>query len=55
MELVNTIKSLLHNADNPKDLHFGIVSQHFPKKHPNLDFVRNLKYHQMTFTDAKVS
>jgi len=52
-ELVKTIKNLLHNAENPSELHFGIVSQHFPTKHPDLSFVKNLSYNKMTFTEAK--
>jgi hypothetical protein len=52
-ELVKTIKHLLHNAENPKDIHIGVVSQHFPSKHPDLSFVKNLTYHKMSFVDAK--
>jgi hypothetical protein len=52
-ELVKTIKSLLHNATKPQELHFGVVSQHFNKKHPDLSFVKNLKYHKMLFTHAR--
>lgn len=52
-ELTRTIKNLLNNATKPQDIHFGIVSQDFKQKHPDLSFVNNLKYHKMLFTQAK--
>jgi hypothetical protein len=52
-ELVPTIKSLIDNADNPKDLDFAVVSQDNKNKHPDLSFVQNLSYLKMDFRDAK--
>ena len=52
-ELVPTIKSVLENAENPDDLHFGVVSQDLEKSHPNLSFVRNLSYIKIDFTESR--
>jgi hypothetical protein len=53
-ELVPTIKSIIDNADNPEQLHFGVVSQDENKKHPNLEpIVDNLSYLKMDFREAR--
>jgi len=53
-ELVPTIKSIISNADNPSNLHFGVVSQDENRKHPNLDdIVDNLSYLKMDFRQAR--
>lgn len=52
-ELISTIKSLLHNADHPKNINLGVISQHLPNKHPDLSFVKNLQYKKIVYTEAK--
>lgn len=53
-ELVPTIKSIIKNADNPRELHFGVVSQDENKRHPDLEsIVDNLSYLKIDFRDAK--
>lgn len=52
-ELVKTLESLVANADNPQDLVVAVLSQDLKGKHPNLDFVPNLKYDQMHSQHAK--
>ncbi len=52
-ELVPTIKSIIEKADNPKSIHFGVVSQDINKNHPDLSFVENLSYLKMDFREAK--
>lgn len=52
-ELLPTIKSLINNADDPNDLHIGVVSQDENKKHPDLSFVENLSYLKMDFREAR--
>lgn len=52
-ELLATIKSILENADNPNDLHFGVVSQDLDKNHPNLSFIKNLSYIKMDFRESR--
>ena len=46
-ELIPTIKSLLSNADNPDQIHLGVVSQDM--EHPDLSFVENISYTKMYF------
>lgn len=54
-ELSKTVKSLYENADNPKELVFGIVSQDVTNKHPNFDWLpdKQLRMHKMHAKDAK--
>jgi hypothetical protein len=53
-ELVPTIKSIINNADNSEELHFGVVSQDENKRHPDLEpIVDNLSYLKMDFRQAK--
>lgn len=53
-DLINTVKSLIDNADNPKDLVFGIVNQEQKGKH--IDFSRlgdQVRVVNMHYKDAK--
>lgn len=52
-ELLPTVQSIISNAENPDDLHFGIVSQDINKNHPDLSFVENLSYLKMDFRQAR--
>lgn len=52
-ELIKTVKSLIDNADRPKDLHFGIVDQDQKGRWAKLDFVPNLKHTKIHFKDAR--
>lgn len=52
-ELLPTIKSILENAENPEDIHFGVVSQDLENNHPNLSFIKNLSYLKMDFRKAR--
>jgi hypothetical protein len=54
-ELTKTVRSLWGNADNPKDLVFGIVSQDMRGKHPKFDFLpsNQLRMIEMHAKDAK--
>lgn len=52
-ELLPTIKSILENADDPSDLHFGVVSQDINKNHPDLSFIKQLSYLKMDFMEAR--
>lgn len=52
-ELAKTVRSLIDNADNPDDLHFGIVDQEMRGRWADLDFVKNLKHKKVHFKDAK--
>lgn len=53
-ELPKTVKSLYDNADSPKDLMFGIVSQDNPKKHKRVDWLgKQVKFIEMHFKDAQ--
>jgi GT2 family glycosyltransferase len=40
-ELLETINSLIENASNPDDLHFGIIVQDFEEKIPDLSKIKN--------------
>ena len=52
-ELVPTINSLLSQADNPQDIHFGIVSQDLNKSHPDLSFLKNKNYLKFNYKDSR--
>lgn len=53
-ELIKTIRSLYDNADNPKELVFGIVSQDLRGKHPKLDWLGDqARVCEMHARDAK--
>lgn len=52
-ELLPTVNSIINNADNINDIHFGIVSQDLKNKHPDLSFIKNLSYLKMDFREAK--
>ena len=52
-QLMPTIRSLIDNADNPRDLHFGIVSQDLSGKHPKLKGWDNTKVIEVHARDAK--
>lgn len=52
-ELPKTIKSLIDNADNPHQLHFGVVDQDQRGRWADLSFVPNLKHTKIHFKDAK--
>lgn len=52
-QLVPTIKSLIDNADNPNDLHFGIVEQERRGKWVDLSFVKNVKHKKVEHKHAK--
>ena len=52
-ELVNTIKSIIDNADRPQDLFFGVVDQDQRNKWADLSFVPNLKHLKIHFKNAK--
>lgn len=52
-ELLPTVNSIISNADNINDIHFGIVSQDLKNKHPDLSFIKNLSYLKMDFREAK--
>jgi hypothetical protein len=52
-ELVPTIKSLLKNADKPREISLGVVSQDIASDHPDLSFVKKLSYLKMDFRDAR--
>jgi len=41
-ELERTIRSALENAENPQDLHFGVMLQEFERFAPDLSWVPNL-------------
>lgn len=47
-ELKRTIMSAIDNADNPKELFFGLVIQEFQKKMPNLEDIPNVKIFAMS-------
>jgi hypothetical protein len=51
-ELVRTLKSMLDNAKHPENLYTTVVVQDRKAEFPNLDFVPNISYIQMDFTDA---
>jgi hypothetical protein len=54
-ELPKTISSLFHNADNPEELYFGIVSQDLRGRHPEFSFIeeKNIKQLNMHAKEAK--
>jgi len=52
-ELLPTVKSILQNANRPEEINFGIVSQDLDKDHPDLSFIKNLKYLKIDFREAK--
>lgn len=52
-ELENTIHSAIDKANNPEDLHFGVVLQCTRREMPNLEFVKNLSVLTMHPKDAK--
>lgn len=51
-ELPRTLKSMLDNAKNPENLFPTVVCQDKKTDFPNLDFVPNISYIQMDYTDA---
>lgn len=52
-ELPKTIESLISNASNPAALRIVILSQDFPKKHPDLSKYKNVEMIKINYTDAK--
>jgi hypothetical protein len=52
-QLIPTINSLIDNADNPDNLHFGVVDQDERNKWADLSFVKNIKHLKIHFKDAK--
>lgn len=46
-QLVPTIKNLLFYADNPDQIHVGVISQ--DREHPDLSFVEKISYTKMNF------
>ena len=52
-ELPKTLRNMVEQARYPNDVNFCVLSQDYPKKHPDLDFVPNLNYMKMNFRDAK--
>lgn len=52
-ELFRTIKSAIDNADNPKDLYFGVVIQDHQRDLPDLSWVNNLSLITMHPKEAK--
>ncbi len=52
-DLSNTIQSLYYNADNPDQLHFGIVNQEARGKHLNFEWIPNSKTTNIHYKDAK--
>lgn len=50
-ELLPTIKDLYEKADNPQEIHFGVVSQDID--HPDLSFIQYLLYTKMDFREAR--
>jgi hypothetical protein len=52
-ELTKTLENLINSARYPKDLNISVLSQDYPKRHPDLSFVPNLNYLQMNFREAK--
>lgn len=53
LELSKTIRNMIDNADNPDDLHFGVVDQDKRNRWANLDFVKHLKHQKINYVDAK--
>lgn len=53
LELEKTIHSLINNADYPNELYFGIVTQDQNSRHPEFEYVKNLKHIKMHFSEAK--
>ena len=52
-QLKPTILSLLENADNPDDLHFGIVEQERRRHWLDLSFLKHVKHEKILHKDAK--
>lgn len=53
IELPNTVKSLMDNADNPEELFFGIVDQDQRNKWADLSFVPNIDHIKIHFKEAR--
>lgn len=51
-QLSKTVDSLISNADNPQDLHLGIISQDVSGRHPNFDHIANVKQTNVHARDA---
>lgn len=52
-ELSKTIKNIIENADNPEELHFGVVDQDERNKWADLSFVKNINHVKIHFKEAK--
>jgi hypothetical protein len=52
-QLIKTLQSALKNAKYPNDLDFSVLTQDHPKKHPDLEFVPNIKHLTMNYKDAR--
>jgi hypothetical protein len=52
-ELLKTLKSLVENSRYPNDLNFCVLTQEYPNRQPDLDFLPNINHLQMNFKDAK--
>ena len=52
-ELLKTLHSAVENAKYPNDINFCVLTQDYPNRQPNLDFLLNVNHLQMNFKDAK--
>ena len=52
-ELPKTIDSLISNASNPDALRIVVLSQDYPKKHPDFSKYRNVEMIKMNYVDAR--
>lgn len=52
-ELPKTIRNMIDNADNPDQLHFGVVDQDARNKWADLSFVKHINHVKILHKDAK--
>jgi hypothetical protein len=53
LELPKTLKDMINKSSGENELHFSVVSQDIPSKHPDLSFIENLHYTKIKYTEAK--
>jgi len=53
IEMPKTIKSLMDSSDDPENIRVVVLSQDFPKKHPDLSQYKNVELVKVDFRESK--